>query len=106
MHSIFNQEVVTYLVTKLRALSGYPNRNIEKHKYTDQFIFDMIFPLINYSKLMSLDLDGFNTLVAEGRVDDIDYLPEFRTVIEGLSHIIIDDLIQQRHYMRSQPNRH
>jgi hypothetical protein len=107
VHSIFNEEAIhTYLVTKLRALNGYPNKNIGNHKYTDQFIFDMIFSLISYSKLMGLDWDEFNILVSDGRVDDIEYLHEFRTVIEGLSQIIIDDLIEHRHYMRSQPNRH
>jgi hypothetical protein len=90
------------ILNRLRSIACYPKTCISNRNYPDEFVYDIAFGLVKYSKLMDLQWEEFNTLVKKGFFDDLTLLPECKVIIEDLSDVIISEIICYQDHLNKQ----
>lgn len=91
-----------FKLNKLRSMAGYPKTCVSNRNYPDEFVYDVAFGLVKYSKLMDLQLGEFNKLVKDGFFDDLRLLTECKGIIEYLSDITLSEIIGYQNHLNKQ----
>jgi hypothetical protein len=91
-----------FILNNLRAMAGYPKTCLSNRNYPDEFVYDIAFGLVKYSKLMDLQWKEFNKLVKNCLFDDLTLLPECKVIIEDLSDITLSEIIGYQNHLNKQ----